>query len=195
MSEAPSLNDRIAARLERLAEMDFAAAEKVHAQLMAAETPEETAALSRSYQRVSRSARQCLMLQMRYERERGAQWAQAKILNRRDEAIREAKVETRTSALQAAVERVAAVAIPNAAEREDRLDHFDMELDEWLDEPDFLTADLDAQVLRACRTMGLPEDLAKAWRRLPAPVYPDADDEPERARADAATSPPLADTG
>ena len=45
MSEAPTLSERIAARLERLAEMDLAAAEHVHAQLVASTEPKTTAEL------------------------------------------------------------------------------------------------------------------------------------------------------
>lgn len=193
MTEATSPTDRIAARLERLAEMDLAAAEKVHAQLMAAETPEETASLSRAYQRVSRSARQCLMLQMRHAGELAGRRAETRILDRRDEMIREVKTEQRTVALQDAVERVACIAVRDAGEREDRLDRFDLELDDWLDEPDFLTADLDGQVLRACRLLDLPEDLARVWRDLPAPVSVHADDPAHDATA--APSAPVADTG
>ena len=44
MSEAPQPHDRIAARLERLAEMDLAAAEHVHAQLLATTEPPVAAA-------------------------------------------------------------------------------------------------------------------------------------------------------
>ena len=40
----------------------------------------------------------------------------------------------------------------------------------------YLTADLDGLVLRACRLMGLPEDLARTWRKPPKVVYgPPAD--------------------
>src|ERR1044072_9493622 len=69
MSEALSLSDRIAARLERLAEMDLAAAEHVQAQLLASTEAKETAELARAYQRGSRTLRQTLLLQMNHERD------------------------------------------------------------------------------------------------------------------------------
>jgi hypothetical protein len=170
MSEALSLSERIAARLERLAEMDLAAAEHVHAQLLATTEAKETAELARAYQRASRTLRQTLMLQMKHVRDQADAQARAKILGRRDEIIREERIEQRTLALQDAVCRVAGAAIADFDAREERLDRLDVELDDWLDAPDYLTADLDAQVLRACRLLDLPEDLAAAWRTLPPPV-------------------------
>lgn len=176
MSEALSLSERIAARLERLAEMDLAAAEHVHAELLATTEPKETAELARAYQRASRTLRQTLMLQMKHARDEADVLARAKIFGRRDEAIREARTEQRTLALQDAVGRVAGAAIDDVDEREDRLDRFDLELDDWIQEPDFFTADLGRQVLRACRLLDLPEDLATDWRSLPPPVFGDPDD-------------------
>jgi hypothetical protein len=57
-----------------------------------------------------------------------------------------------------------------------------------MERPDFLTADLGAQVRAACRLLDVPEALADAWRDL---LHPDA--EPPRAEpdveAEAATAP------
>ncbi len=68
-------------------------------------------------------------------------------------------------------------------------------MDDWIDEDDFLTADLDAQVLRACRLLELPETLADAWRTLPRPtVFPedlvDDEDEDDAAPPGAESPPP-----
>ena len=66
---------------------------------------------------------------------------------------------------------------------------FDVELDDWVDEPDFHTANLDGQVLRAARLLDLPEDLARVWRTLPKPPPPDpADAPPPDAAEDLADS-------
>src|SRR5690242_12283024 len=115
MSEAPQPHDRMAARLERLAEMDLAAAEHVHAQLMATTEPKAVAELARAYQRASRTLRQTLMLQMKHEREQAAKAARAA-----DPPVSEADaaydrlVTGRMEELQDAVGRVAAAAHPDS---------------------------------------------------------------------------------
>ena len=48
MSEAPQPVDRTAALLDRLIDMDMAAAEHVHAQLLATTEPSQVASLSRA---------------------------------------------------------------------------------------------------------------------------------------------------
>ena len=56
--------------LGRLAELDLAAAEKVHARLMAAEDPDEIDRFGRTYHRLARSLRQSLALKAKLARER-----------------------------------------------------------------------------------------------------------------------------
>lgn len=58
--------------LERLAELDLALAERVHAKAMAAEDAGEIDRLGRTYQRIARSVRQSLMAKARLAREREA---------------------------------------------------------------------------------------------------------------------------
>ncbi|WP_296598332.1 hypothetical protein [Phenylobacterium sp.] len=106
---------------------------------------------------------------MKAQQGQADQTARAKILGRRDAFAREQQVETRTRELQDAVERVATAAVADPDAREERLTDFDMALDDWIEQPDFTTADLDEQVLRACRMLDLPEDLAGRWRALPRP--------------------------
>src|SRR5204863_2613063 len=77
MSEAPQPAHRTAALLDRLIDMDMAAAEHVHAQLLAATEPSEVASLSRAYNRCSRAVRQCMMLRMRYDKDRAEAEARA----------------------------------------------------------------------------------------------------------------------
>lgn len=174
MSEALSLRERIAARLERLAEMDLAAAEHVHAQLMATTEPKETAELSRAYQRASRTLRQTLMLQMKHEREqaqaaarpaKGAGWPPQD-----DDATCAWLADRRIEDLQDAVGRVAAAAHPDSPRlQQEALDRLDAELDECPMGEILLLETLDEQVVDACERLGLPVALARRWRDLPRP--------------------------
>jgi hypothetical protein len=72
MSEAEALISREEQILERLAELDLALAERVHARAMAAEDVGEIERLGRTYQRIARSVRQSLMAKARLVREREA---------------------------------------------------------------------------------------------------------------------------
>lgn len=74
MTEAADIAGTDERMLGRLAELDLAAAERVHARLMDAEGPGEVADLGRAYQRLARSLRQTLALKakLRLDRERAA---------------------------------------------------------------------------------------------------------------------------
>ena len=191
MSEALSLSDRIAARLERLAEMDLAAAEHVQAQLLASTEAKETAELSRAYQRASRTLRQTLMLQMKHARDQAADQAKAE----RDaqpvsigDAAYNRLVGARISDIQGAVARVAAAAHPDQPRlQREALDRLDVELDDWANEDDFIDRPLDPMVVDVCETLRLPLALARQWQDLPEP--PEAFDPAE------ASPPPISDTG
>ena len=194
MTEAQQPADRTAAMLDRLAEMDFSAAEHVHAQLLATTEPAEVASLARAYQRCSRGVRQVLMLQMKHEKDR----AEAAAFAARQAGPRpqppsayDRLVDARIAALQDAVGRVAAAAHPTAPRlQREALDRLDVEIDEWTlldDDNAFIDANLDDQVQEACERAGLPLALARQWRDLPKPGQ----------SFDPATSPPVpkADTG
>jgi len=170
MSEATPLSDRIAARLERLAEMDLAAAEHVHAQLLASTEPKTTAELSRAYQRASRTLRQTLMLQMKHERDREAAAARKPAEQPVSDADRAFTrlVNGRIEDVQDAVGRVAAAAHPDRPRlQREALDRLDIELDDWSDEDDFIEQRLDDLIVEACERVGLPLDLARQWEDLP----------------------------
>jgi len=172
MSEAPPLSDRIAARLERLAEMDLAAAEHVHAQLLASTEPKTTAELSRAYQRASRTLRQTLMLQMKHERDQAAAAARKPAERPVSDADRAFSrlVNARIEDVQDAVGRVAAAAHPDRPRlQREALDRLDIELDDWSDEDDFIEQRLDDLIVEACERVGLPLDLAQQWETLPPP--------------------------
>ncbi len=194
MSEAPTLSDRIAARLERLAEMDLAAAEHVHAQLMASAEPKTTAELARAYQRASRTLRQTLMLQMKHDRDQAAAAARAERTAERPlsdaDAAYDRLVTGRTLDLQDAVGRVAAAAHPDKPRlQREALDRLDIELDDWADEEDFILERFDDLVVQACERVRLPAALARRWEDLPPP--------PQTFDPATASSPPVpaADTG
>ena len=172
MSEEP--HDRMAARLERLAEMDLAAAEHVHAQLLATSEPETVADLSRAYQRASRTARQTLMLQMRHMK--ACEEAEARAAKAAPPPVSDADlaydrlVNGRIEVLQDAVGRIAAAAHPDKPRlQREALDRLDIEIDDWDDE-EFLAGDLDDKVVEACERLGLPVALARQWEDLPKPA-------------------------
>lgn len=164
--------------LTRLAAMDLSAAEHVHAQLLAATEAETVASLSRAYARASRTLRQTLALKAKLARdaaEAERRTAQLSTPGRLDFDPEDARIVD----LQEALASIAKVAIPDRAPREALLDRLDMELDDWREAPDFTTADLDAQVLSACRLLGLPEELGLRWRELPVrDLGVDWDDDP-----------------
>ena len=191
MSEAPTLSDRIAARLERLAELDLAAAEHVHAQLVASAEPKTTAELSRAYQRASRTLRQTLMLQMKHERDQAAAAARTPAERPFSDADRAFTrlVNARIGDVQDAVGRVAAAAHPDRPRlQREALDRLDMDLDDWSEEDDFIEQRLDDLIVEACERVGLPLELARQWETLPPP--------PETFDPATATPPvPTADTG
>ena len=166
MSEAPQPHDRIAARLERLAEMDLAAAEHVHAQLVATSEPAAVAELARAYQRASRTARQTLMLQMRHMK--ACEEAEARATRDAPEPISDADaaydrlVSGRIEVLQDAVGRIAAAAHPDKPRlQREALDRLDIEIDDWAEDDDFLAGDLDDKVVEACERLCLPLTLAQ----------------------------------
>ena len=177
--------DRDADMLAELAEMDLSAAKHVHAQLLAATGADEVADLSRSYQRASRGLRQTLALKAKLTQDavvhrlRTTPTATTDFAAHRQELIHEEAQFERLTALQGAVSRLIYAGVSDATLRADYIEGLDVELDDWMTEPDFITADLDAQVLRACRTLGLSEDLARQWRDLPETKddLPDADDD------------------
>ncbi len=188
--------------LAELAEMDFSAAKHVHAQLLAATGADEVADLSRSYQRLSRCVRQTLALKAKLAQDavvhriRTTPTPTPDFIAMGREFIHEEAQFDRLTALQGAVSRLIYAEVSDAATRADYIEDLDVELDDWLTRPDFTTADLDAQVLRACRTLGLSEDLARRWRDLPEatddPPDQDVDDLGDEASG---AAPPVTDTG
>ncbi len=181
MSEAAPI-DRDAQMLARLAELDLSAAEHVHGRLVATEETAQIDVLGRTYQRIARSLRQTLALKAKLAKEQ--RLATSPFLQKQftPSSIQDFRTDERIMDIQDAAERIAGAAVPGDPEgRETLLERFDRELDDWTLEDDFTEADLDSQVRRACRVMGLPEELAADWRSLPRPDDPFEDDDDDLA--------------
>ncbi|TAJ70021.1 MAG: hypothetical protein EPO51_21110 [Phenylobacterium sp.] len=177
MTEAAPPIDRDAEMLARLAEMDFSAAEHVHAKLVAASDTDEIAELSRSYHRVSRALRQTLALKAKLARDEKAAASDAALRRvmlppTREGFATDDPVLAVGLVLQDAVERIVGSQCAGDEERiTSLLTRFDRELDDWVCEEDFADVDLDAHVRRACKLLDLPEDLAAVWPSLPRPTF------------------------
>lgn len=162
MDTAPTL-DRDDAMLARLAEMDLALAEKLHAAAMAAEEPAEVAGLARAYQKAARSLRQSIALKHRIRRD----VAQA---SRSAPSPEEAgRVEQRAKIVRKAVTRV--IFAEAEGEAADWLcDMLEDSIDLRVRRSAGLNAStLDESVIEICDDLALPEETAERWRDLPDP--------------------------
>lgn len=181
MSEAAPI-DRDAQMLARLAELDLSAAEHAHARLVATDETAQIDVLGRTYQRMARSLRQTLALKAKLAKEQRLATSPFLQNAMSPSSIQDFRTDERIMDIQDAAERIAGAAVPGDPEgRETLLERFDRELDDWTLEDDFTEADLDSQVRRACRVMGLPEELAADWRSLPRPDDPFEDDDDDLA--------------
>lgn len=169
--------DRTTQMLERLAEMDLAAAEHVHAQLLAATEPKAVSELARAYQRAGRALRQVLMLRMRHEAAQAEAACRAPPPKAEGEPVEDSRTRVsrlRLEQIQDAVGRVAARALATRPRHyREALDRLDVLLDDWWDDDDKLVVEtLDDLVQEACEELGLPRNLAVNWEQLPRPVDP-----------------------
>ena len=191
MINADNLHEAEQQGLGRLAQMDLAAAAKVHALLMACDDTKELLELLRGYQRAGRCFRQTVMLRARHRENRDrhliattppagrprSTWEDLDDAPGLDPV--EMRVDGRIMDLQEAASRIVAQAAPPDTPRAERLDGLDR-IDAWIDREveaheDFGEQDLDEHVLELCRAMRLPEDLARRFRDLPrAPRDDDA---------------------
>ena len=176
MTDAAPGPDRTTQMLDLLAEMDLAAAQHVHAQLLAATEPKAVAELARAYQRTGRALRQVLMLKMKHDKDRAeaaADAARDAEPSSIDDDARSHIANVRTVQLQDAIGRVAAAAWPDKPRlQREALDRLDVLIDDWWaddgEEKLFLDR-LDDLVVDACEHLGLPLALARQWEDLPAP--------------------------
>ena len=181
--------ERTGEMLDLLAEMDLAAAQHVHAQLLASTEPKAVSELSRAYQRASRGLRQVLMLKMRHEADQAKRRPEPR--EPRQPSHREIMTGLRTRQLQGAVARVAAAAWPDRPRlQREALDRLDALIDEWDEDEEtydkLLIERLDDLVEEVAEFLGLPMALARTWEDLPDPPQ----------TFDPAEAPsPLSDTG
>ncbi|HEX7946786.1 MAG TPA: hypothetical protein VF495_19115 [Phenylobacterium sp.] len=108
---------------------------------------------------------------------------------------RERLIDGRIEELQDAIGRIAAVTHSgNLKLQREALDRLDAELEDWVDDDDFLLERLATLVDQACERVGLPRRYSDTWEDLPKP--PDPFDPATKAAAPAATPLiPKADTG
>ena len=222
MSDLPPIVDEIDLVLARLAKVDLASVQHVHNCLVETTDTDEVAKLAHAQARLSRSCRQDLACLSRLKAERAKAEREAEKHERWRQSGRpvegwktddEIARETRAEDLDNAMSRVIFHVAGADTERHTKLYHrFDRELDDWYEQPDFLTEDFDVQLRRACRVLKLPEHLAARHHTLPAPTFipdPEVREDEDDAEQDeawaettdadpnhaAARPPPLTDTG
>jgi hypothetical protein len=160
------------AMLAEAAKMDLVAMRHVQQLVLGSEDAQDVGVLVHAYARVSRCMRQNLGLLARQKADRAKADREAARPPSAYPWEQTHPADARADELQQAVERVISTAA--AGDRRlhtDWVHRLDREMDDWIEAPDFLLEDLDAQVQRACRTLGLPDDLAPRWRDLPDPTF------------------------
>lgn len=191
MADPPPPLDDDDAIFRRLAQMDLAWAEKVHAQAMAATETDEINSLGRTYQRAARSLRQTLALKARLKADRARQAREARA--ERAEAQRaEARARTKR-------EFDRAIGVPDRPDWYDARDwqeareayEFEDELDDEADPMPQEPTEVDVRAWLARRGMD-PADpkvirlLEECEIPVPRPLAP----EPKPADSPAADPPP-----
>ena len=157
------MHQRHARMLARYAELALSLAEQLHADAMAAETPDQRAVLAGAFHRICRSGRQSMALEARLVREAAREArAEAGLV----QAAREARIELRKKRLAQAVEPL----IWTEVEDEDQLEALqDLKLclaEEALSEA-FLDEPLETQLARLCDALGLPDPAPPTPRSSP----------------------------
>jgi hypothetical protein len=169
MSAEADIDDFAERMLARLAERDLSAAEKVHDQLMAAETAAETAELARAYQRLARSVRQSLALRARFQRDRAQAAAAPQATESKPQKPGGAAIARRIRELREGALRV----IWDEAEDAETADYHTEELDSLIMQEMFSdhfgVEPLDDHVARICLMMGFNAARVSRWRELPEP--------------------------
>jgi hypothetical protein len=152
MSDRAEMAERHGRILAELAELGLSSARDLHQQQLAAETPEQKAALANSLHRISRSLRQTLALEARLARD-----ARRTDLEDRTEARRDAarRVAQRRQRVEATVERLIWTEYEDS-EAGILVDDLDMLLDEAELTDGFCADPVEAHIQRICEELGLP---------------------------------------
>jgi hypothetical protein len=184
MSALPPEIEQSDLMLAEAAKLDLVGMRHVHELLLASDEAKAVGTLVHAYARVSRCMRQNLAMLAKQRADR----AKAEREAARTAPSERELFDQRSDELQGAVDRVISAASDGDRKlHADWAHRFDRELDDWTEAPDFLDEPLDAQVLRACRTLGLPEHLAERWQDLPDPTF-FPDPEPQTAEEIAAAN-------
>ena len=146
--------ERHAEILGELAELGLSLARKLHGEAMAAETPEETALLSREFHRLSRSVRQTLALEAKMQRDAEG-CARDEV--RRAEAEHRDRVLAHKQRIRAPVCRLIWNEAEDQGEAEDRDDAFEDLLAEAALAPDFLETPVETHIARLKAALPLPD--------------------------------------
>jgi N-methylhydantoinase A/oxoprolinase/acetone carboxylase beta subunit len=164
--EAPIHDDRHGRILAEMAGMGLEIARDLRERALAAETAEEAVRLARAFHTVSRGVRQSLALELKVISFRNAlhrEVAEAEAQARAAEAAARApRVDRRREEIGSRVEQLIYTeyeGYEDAPYEDPRAQRLQWALSDWMEaasaRPDFFTADLDAQILDACRTLGL----------------------------------------
>lgn len=203
MSAPPPEPEQSDLMLAEAAQSDLLLMRHVQSLVLASDDAQEVGTLVHAYARASRAMRQNIALLARQKADRvkaareAAQheaWLRARDLGS-ERSLQDFAYDERGEELHDAVGRViSAAAADDRARHADLAHRFDRELDDWVEADDFLDEDLDAHVLRACRVLGLPDDLSARWRDLPKPTY-FPDPEPQAAEPRPAVAQPPSGSG
>jgi hypothetical protein len=167
------MNARHAAVLGELTALALDLARQVQADAMAAEDPLVRAALADKFHKVSRSVRQSLALEARLHREARRADAEHQAQARKE---REARIARRELRLANTLEEL----LWTEAEKPDF--KVDVELamgivglvGDYVDEPDFLTPDFEAQCRRIAHDAGISSQAIERFFARPEPTSPHA---------------------
>jgi hypothetical protein len=166
--------------LARLQALAMSLAERAHERALAAETPQEAEAPTRSFERLARSARQSMALRARLERELARAGDERRAEARKETQARIARRELR---LANTLQEI----LWTEAERPDF--KVDLELatgvvchvGDYVDEPDFLTAPFEAQCRRIALDAGVRPGAVERFFARPEPLPgPSAPPPPDR---------------
>lgn len=155
----PVDDDRHGRILAELAGMGLEIARDLRERALAAETGEEATRLARAFQAISRGVRQTLALELKVARFRRELDREGRTAAQAEAAAREPLVDRRREAIGSRVEQLIYTEHEGYEFEEAEAERLQWALSDWMEaasaQPDFTAADLDAQILDACRTIGL----------------------------------------
>ena len=168
MTTEPPIVEQSDLMLAEAAKLDLVGMRHVHELLLGSDDAKEVGVIVNAYAKVSRCMRQNLAMLARQKADRAKAEREAARTGPSEREL----FDQRADELQGAVDRIISAASDGDQKlHADWAHRFDRELDDWTEKPDFLFEDLGVQVIRACRTLGLPDHLATRWQDLPDPTF------------------------